>query len=174
MSQLLTDDVRAHIAVVARRMVGCGGLLPGDVEDLEQELCLAVLRAEKAYDPTKSTITTFTNRVIDNARKMILRSQRNHRCDRFVSLNLPVGSKEGDLEAVDLLVSESPSAPEVLSARELPEWTYRLSPLHRKICRWLLRGESKRCIARRLHISPDTLYRELRSLRERVRDTIRN
>ncbi len=66
---------KSFIECKARQLIGKCGIRSQDVEDVEQELYLDLSKRMPRYDPGKSKITTFIQRVVENKIANILRER---------------------------------------------------------------------------------------------------
>ena len=72
----LTDDALRIIARKARKLVGRVGLTSSDIEDIQQEMAVVILRRLKLFDPKRSSYTTFVQMVVNWRATDILRHRR--------------------------------------------------------------------------------------------------
>jgi len=56
----------ATIRIKSRGLIGKAGFMPGDFEDIRQEIILDLLQRLPNYDPEKSSRHTFINDLVDN------------------------------------------------------------------------------------------------------------
>ena len=158
---LLTPEVIEHIGHVANRMLRTSNLGESDRADLIQEMSLAVIKAGKSFDPSKGSLVTFTNCVIERTRKNIYRHRINTRRD-VPSIPL-VESKEEGSEGVsldELLLSEE-SEDRKQDLRDVWEIVSTLSGDLRKACDFILVGNSCEKTARLMGIPPTTFRRKI-------------
>jgi len=94
----LNDYARTCIHHMARKLVGRAGYTEDDVEDIEQDLALELLKWLPKFDPEKATFNTLISRVIRwkcrnllRHRQMELRDHRREEC----SLNDEIDDGEG-------------------------------------------------------------------------------
>ena len=81
--------IASTIRIKARQLVGRAGFTRDDVEDIEQELRLAILERVTKYDQTKSTTFTFYTRIIERKISNMLRDRTTTRRDvRHVTCSL--------------------------------------------------------------------------------------
>jgi len=88
----------------ARQLVGRFGFTRSDHADIEQELALHLIEHMDQFDPRRSSLNTFLNRIVDRRIISILRQrcaqQRDYR--RSLALNEAMADYEDDrLEPVD-------------------------------------------------------------------------
>ncbi len=72
----LTPEMVKLIKSRAYTLSSSYGHTPEDREDLEQEMALRLLTALPKYDPARSSLATFANRVIESWNKMLVRERR--------------------------------------------------------------------------------------------------
>jgi RNA polymerase sigma factor (sigma-70 family) len=77
---IVSEYARAAIRAKAARLCRQPGFQRRDQEDLEQELVIHLLVRLQGYEPERSSINTFIDRVLDSAVRMELR--RAHRLKR--------------------------------------------------------------------------------------------
>ncbi len=118
-----------------------------EMEDVEQEVMWAVVRAQGAYRAERGKVGAFVCKVMTNAARMYYRARRK------VRREVEMGSW------VECVAWRGLSPAEIVARRELPEWYYQLCPCHQQVCRWILQRVSRREMARRLGMSVDTFYR---------------
>jgi RNA polymerase sigma factor (sigma-70 family) len=73
---LTTPYVTILIRSKAAGLSRTSGFQRGERGDLEQELTAHVLRQADRYDPARSSVNTFIDRVVDSAAAMIVRDRR--------------------------------------------------------------------------------------------------
>jgi RNA polymerase sigma-70 factor (ECF subfamily) len=73
---VLTDYAKNLIKFKARQLSRRQSFRPSDLDDLKQELWLTVTKKCEQFDPTKASLDTFIDRVVDTAAAMILRNRR--------------------------------------------------------------------------------------------------
>jgi len=86
------------IARKARQLAGKAGFTPSDVEDIEQDIRLDVLRRLRRFDPAKSNRHTFIAMVVRRCVASILerrRAEKRNGGRRPQSLNAPIRDAEG-------------------------------------------------------------------------------
>jgi RNA polymerase sigma-70 factor (ECF subfamily) len=76
---VVTAYARSLIRYKAQQLSRKRGYGPSDREDLEQELLLHLLERAHLYDPKRGAASTFADRVIQNAGRMILRHRRRQK-----------------------------------------------------------------------------------------------
>jgi RNA polymerase sigma factor (sigma-70 family) len=134
----------------ARDMVGLFGFSKSDREDLEQEFRLEILKQSAHYDQTKSSVQTFSDRVITH-RIADLIKERQAQCRdwrKTVSLSDPLPGSEDDLTFEDCLdanggidIRKAPCSPQQEAfdqRRDIQRFLSRLEPRLRDLCIRLL------------------------------------
>jgi len=176
----INEYAQKLIKRTARTLVGKAGLTKSDIEDIEQELTLELLKRLPKFDPARAALNTFITAVIRMHAAKILETRswgiRDYRREEF-SLNEEVRDGEGDTtERGDLIGREEHDrrlggrserdrhdmvldVDAVLS--RLPEDT-------RKLCE-LVKTMTAPEAARRLGIPESTAYKQLADLRETFR-----
>ncbi len=100
----LNDYAETLIHHKARQLVGEAGYAADDVEELEQELRLDLLRRLPKFDPSKATFKTFVTRLVERKICNLIRNRRremrDYRCEEG-SLNDLVETVEADNEKVE-------------------------------------------------------------------------
>ncbi|WP_298031819.1 sigma-70 family RNA polymerase sigma factor [uncultured Desulfovibrio sp.] len=173
---LADPRVQKLIRRKAQNMVGLFGFSATDRQDLEQEFRLAILKQSAQYDQTKSSIQTFSDRVIAH-RIADLIDERQAQCRdwrKTVSLSDPLPGAEDDLTLDDCLDAEgcidarksrySPQQEASDQRRDILRFLALLEPQLRDCCMRLLR-QSIAEIARETGEPASTLYDRQRRLR---------
>jgi RNA polymerase sigma factor (sigma-70 family) len=79
-NELLNEYARTLIRVKARQLIRRPGFSRSDQGDVEQDLFLHVLSKFRQYDPKRSSLNTFVDRVVNSAAAMLVRERgRNKR-----------------------------------------------------------------------------------------------
>jgi RNA polymerase sigma-70 factor (ECF subfamily) len=162
----------------ARQLVGKAGHTWDDVEDIEQDLTLDVLRRLSKYKPDRSQLNTFVALVVEHriasliaARKARMRDYRLCCC----SLNDYLENEDGDtVERIETVDQEdyfrrtgrlSRTATELGDlALDIREVAGRLPPKLRELCR-LLQTDTITKISRDTGVPRTTLYEGIKKLR---------
>lgn len=147
-----------------------------DRDDLYQEGRLAWLLAEDTYrrDGGASRATYIGRCVTNHLRDLARRAaaQRRGGGRRVLSLDLPV-TEDGD-SLIDLLADSSPMPQEEVESSDLRRrfsgLRERLSGRQRAVLDGLSREQPIAGLARDLSVSRDTLYEDIRRIREVARD----
>jgi hypothetical protein len=94
----LNDVIETAIRIRSRRLVGRAGFTAQDLDDIRQDLRLAVLAGMGKFDPARGTLNTFVTRVIKTAICQMIRHRRapmrDRRCEAF-SLNGTLRDSDG-------------------------------------------------------------------------------
>lgn len=92
-----TSRISRNIHIRAVRLAR-SGTVPGlDVDDIEQELRLDLIRRVHKFDPTKSSFDTFADRIVANRIATLASATRATRAERAMqSLHSHVGEDEAD------------------------------------------------------------------------------
>ncbi len=135
----------------ARGMVGHFGFSMSDQEDLEQEFRLTILMKSSQFDQSKSSVQTFSDRIIRH-RIADLIAERQAQCRdwcKTISLSEPFSGEETDLTIEDCLDSagnidahKSNLSPEHEACdlrMDIERFLTRLEPQLRDFCMRLLR-----------------------------------
>lgn len=105
--QVLDKELQSIIRTAARRAADKGRLRHGEVEDLEQDLTVAVLEARKSFDPDRGDWRSYAKKAIELRRTKVLRGsfaqKRNHRGVVSLSVQVRIDDDEGSTELVHLL-----------------------------------------------------------------------
>jgi len=163
----------------ARRLVKKLELPKADIEDMEQDLRLELVRRLPAYDPGKSNPATFARMVIQfHAKEIARRHGRPKRCSRLpvISLSEKVSDEDGDVaeraevitRADDkrLMVHDDTEAIDM--AIDVGEAVRRLPEEERELCE-LLSTMSIPKAARHLGMYEGTLRLRVEKLRRKFR-----
>ena len=73
---VLTDYARTLIRFKARQLCRLHGFSRSDEEELQQDLWVAVVKQADNFDPQRSSLDTFIDRVVNTQVAMILRERR--------------------------------------------------------------------------------------------------
>lgn len=106
---VLTDYAKNLIKFKAHQLSRRRGFTPSDQSELQQQLWTSVVQAADQFDPAKSSLNTFIDRVVNSAVAMILRGRRRKkRADGFhaQSLDEPV-QQNGHAEPLGASVSDA-------------------------------------------------------------------
>ena len=153
------------------------GHTPEDREDLEQDMALQLLSALPTYDPEKSILQTFANRVIDywtsvQARKWQA-SRRDYRA-RGVSLDEPCMGEDGERTTLGDMLREDEALgfAEALGCIEAVELKIEvekamatLSPQLRELCRSLM-NQSVADLCRSHNVSRGQVAFQMKKIRK--------
>ncbi|MDH4201381.1 MAG: hypothetical protein OEV87_00610 [Phycisphaerae bacterium] len=85
------------IEILAKELIGKCGITPDDLEDIEQEMMIDLLRRLGNYDRSKAKLTTFIKRVLERKIANILRQ----RCTEKEFLNRSCLSLEKSIQSYD-------------------------------------------------------------------------
>jgi RNA polymerase sigma factor (sigma-70 family) len=173
---LADPKVQKLIRRKAKDMLGLFGFNKSDREDLEQEFRLEILKQSPQYDRSKSSIQTFSDRIIAH-RIADLIEERQAQCRdwrKTVSLSAPLPGSEDDLTLEDCLDADgnidarkSPCSPQQEASdqrRDIQRFLSRLEPQLREFCMRLLR-QTVAEIARETGEAASTLYDRQRRIR---------
>lgn len=174
----IDPDVARIIRYKASRLVGHAGFLFDDLEDLEQELMLDLLRRLPKWDAAQAQLKTFVSRIVDHKIATLITAQkagiRNYR-DRGHSLNAPLVPEDDESvergEIIDLddylLRTGKASRPLAeLDDLRIDVWRVidRLPPRLRDLCE-RLRTQTVAEISRDTGIPRGTIYELVTKLR---------
>lgn len=107
--QQLTDPttrISRNIRIRAARLARSGAVPGLDVEDIEQELRLDLIRRAHNFDPKKASFDTFADRIIANQIATLASATRAMRAERAMQpIDVRVGEDEsgGGLTLLDVL-----------------------------------------------------------------------
>ncbi len=167
------------IRVKAKKLIGKAGYTKADSEDIRQEITLDLLQRLPNYDPTKSSLHTFVNDVVDHKiARMIEARNAEMRDFKTVPLSLNVLEEDADgtlFEQIDEIEDETlPWNPGPGKASEFDLFELRndiirilskLPPHLREICLRLMRNNIF-VVAKEMGIPRATLYDHLKIIRE--------
>lgn len=92
-----TSRISRNIRIRAGRLARSGAVPGLDVDDIEQELRLDLIRRAHNFNPEKSSFNTFADRVIKNQIATLASATRAMRAERVMqSLHSHVGENEAD------------------------------------------------------------------------------
>lgn len=77
---IFTNYAKSLIKFKARQLSRRHDFQPAELEDLQQELWLALVKAAEQFDPAKASLDTFIDRVVNTAVAMLVRARQ--RCKR--------------------------------------------------------------------------------------------
>lgn len=173
------DDYASQIIKYkAKRLIGRFGFTESDLEDLEQELILDLLRRLPMYNPARAQRNTFIARVVEHKIATIIESQkagmRDYRLCRW-SLNDRLEDEEGgSVERMETINQEDYLLRTGKLSRPLDELRAltidvrrameQLPPELRELCRCLMSDTFTR-ISRETGIPRGTIYEFIKKLR---------
>jgi len=172
----MVEAARKDAACTANRIAGAFGYSREDREDLEQTLILAVLEKAGAFDPARGGIKTFVGTVV---RGELLHALRRRRADKWIRAIPCLHDDAFDGEEIvpyhetldravcmDCMRREE-TDPFLIAdlCHDVAVALKLLTPRQRDISRLLMKTD-KATAAHRLGISRQTLYREIKAIRE--------
>lgn len=173
------DRIHIHEQVrnAARQAVRKAGLRPCDAEDLEQDLWADLLTRWPRYDPQRSSIRTYVDRVLRHRVHRIL----EHRSAQCRDPRKVAGSVEQFEEAAedglhvrdlnDYLRSTRQDEEETLSLRvDLERALQGMCPEIRELCHQRVQGSSVREMAKEAGISTSTAHRVFATARDQLQE----
>lgn len=99
--------ISRNISVRSARLARSNAVPGMDVEDIEQELRLDLIRRAPNYDPAKASFETFADRIVANRIASLASATQASRAERTMqSLDMPIGAGDdvdGDLTLADVL-----------------------------------------------------------------------
>jgi len=168
------------IRVKSKKLIGKAGYSKADSDDIRQEITLDLLQRLPNFDPSKSSLHTFVNDVVDHKiARMIEVRNAEMRDFKTVPLSLNVLEEDADgtlFELIDEIADET--LPWNRDAGEMSEYELlelrndiirvlsKLPPQLREICLRLMRT-SIFVVAKEMGIPRATLYDHLKIIRER-------
>ena len=156
-----------YIEKKAKELAGKYGFAEDEVEDLQQELSLHLLRQWSQYDPSKSKPTTFIADLIDIRISEMIRDQRAQKRDAQRCVAFSEAGEAAEYGLMDGVRGQ----PEVSDQEQAELRTdcdtvlSKLSPDLRRTAE-LLQEMSPAAVARELGISEGTLWKRMARLRE--------
>lgn len=105
---VLTDYAKNLIKFKARQLTRRRDFQTAELEDLQQELWLALIKAAQRFDPAKASLDTFIDRVVNKAVAMLVRTRqrkRNGITQRMPSLSDERTSPDGRTEPLAATIS---------------------------------------------------------------------
>jgi RNA polymerase sigma factor (sigma-70 family) len=108
--QLVRNEyAQASIRVKARQLCRQDGFRESDVEDIEQDLWLYLLAQAENFDPTRGSLNTYIDRLVNTAAAIMARSHdREMRADGFQATSLDTAPSGKDAKRPSLRSSLSP------------------------------------------------------------------
>lgn len=86
---VLTDYARNLIRIKARQLSRQRHFRHAEEEDLRQELWMAVVNQAEKFDPSRASVDTFIDRVVNSAVVMLVRDrQREKRAEGFLAISI--------------------------------------------------------------------------------------
>lgn len=154
----LTEEVVAHIQAVATDLIKSPCFSESDLEDICQELSMAVSLAFDHYDCRRSSYYTFAQGVIRTARLNLYRGYK----DRS-RIGLNEVSIEEMPDSISGLIDENAIPPdEIMERRELIAQVRAILPtlslFHQEICEKIMAGMPVSEIAARLNMTRSQFY----------------
>lgn len=118
--EILLDKYKPFIEKKLRRYANCFKKYGVDIEDLKQELYLAVIYAINNYDQNgNASFYTYLNRLVEYRLSNFWREQFSYRNSAFfnsVSLSLPIGE---NLTLADLLTDKSYNIEDIIAEKNV-------------------------------------------------------
>ena len=105
----ITDSAATTIRRKARRLVGTVGFTTSDVQDLEQELRLDLMKRLHKFDPDRGSYNTFVARIIDHKIQNIIRHRKQEIRDfrrESYSINGSIEPSDGNSTKFSDLISQ--------------------------------------------------------------------
>jgi len=162
-----------RIKTKARQLVGKGGFTESDVEDIEQELRLDLLKRFPHYDPDRGSLEGFVSGVLDHRIASLLAGRIAKKRDWSrvaLSLNEMIPDGEGEeVERAATMPADEPEADIRDLAFDLAEALAALPPKLRRLCK-RLQEASVAQIAREEGVSRKTVYAWIKKVREKLED----
>ncbi|MBF0424597.1 MAG: sigma-70 family RNA polymerase sigma factor [Magnetococcales bacterium] len=163
-------DLHGEAVRVIRFKAGQLSRLPcftrADVEDLEQELAMDLLRRLPWFDPSRAGLATFLDRIVGHRAANLVAGAMAKRRGGGLTLVSVDDLESGDDQETTL---DSPNQERVELGVEVRRLLGRLPEEHRHLCH-LLMAVDKPEIPRRLGVSRATFYRRLAEVRGFFRD----
>lgn len=176
LARFLTPYIQKLIKRKAKQLCRLSEFTTSDREDIAQDLTLALLKQAGKYDPSRASIDTFGDRVINNAVRMLLRHRRRKiRAEGFRTLSLSTVVFEADSGAVTLgdvitdgdngrRLGTTPRDPDL--ERDVAE-AMELLPPDLRILAEALTEDCPAHAAKKLGISRSTVYDRVKQIRKR-------
>ncbi len=161
----------------SRQLINKCGFTRSDRDDIQQELWLRVLKAERSFDPNHAHWNAFITAAIERHAANILRDKRSGKRDyrRAVSLNVLVAGEDGQVELGKTIGSREYDARRVSWPRErhdreqlkqdVNDFIPKLSPEDQTLC-GVLKEHSPSEAARRMDVPCSTFHRKVQQLRQ--------
>ncbi len=166
-TNLLTDyaseQIAYRIAELRQRRIQ-----EAELEDLSQDLCLALIVDGGEYDPGKGAVNTFINAVLDRrvGQYLVLRWQRNRKMsgtlDDLSESEAPTTNDphQGALSDLDRLYLKC----------DVEVFSRRMTPRQKTICRLLGEGHGDARIGRNLKVHSKLVQQDMFEIREAFLD----
>ena len=150
----INDYTRKIVSTKTTLMLGKCGIGVKDLEDIEQELYLELLKKSKNYNPEKGRTSTFVQCILQNKISEILsRKKKELVCRTFTEC----GFFSDDIDEAQFIDQSHLIDREDLSI-DVRDVADSLTPELRVACKLLARGESVTEVARRLGLKRSTFY----------------
>ena len=105
---IVTDYARRLIRHKAQKLSRHALFRPADVEDVHQELWLAIVKQARRFNAERAALDTFIDRIVKSAVAMLVRDRRRYkRAGNFQTLSLSVEFSTGGKEAWAAHISEA-------------------------------------------------------------------
>lgn len=174
----LDDFARRHIRHKVKQLIGREGFARSDVEDLQQDLTLDLLRRLPHFDPARASRNTFTVRVVAHRIASIIQhrqaAMRDYRRNEH-SLNETIhDEEEGPVEVSQTIDHEANRTGR--SSEELGQLKFDVAcvianlPEDLKEFCICLKTQSPSEISREAGVPRPTLYEPIKKLRQRLED----
>ncbi len=150
----INDYVRKVVTTKTSLMLGKCGIGVDDLEDIEQELYLEVLKKSRTFDPDKGMPSTFIQCILQNKIADILsRKKTELMCRSFTE----AGEVLDDLEEAEF-VDQSHSLEMQELSMDVNNTVDSLTPLLQQACLLIGSGETMTEVAKRLGLKRSTFY----------------
>lgn len=145
-TNMLTPRIEQDILVCARGMIGRAGITADDIEDVQQDLRLAILSAMRHYDPARSSPETYASRVIRSACVDIVRA-RHAQCRDTRREDYSMDAIEPESEASDTKMPSKDYRHDIDMAIDIRNAMADLSPSDLRVAEMMLDGSGPQEIA---------------------------
>jgi RNA polymerase sigma factor (sigma-70 family) len=171
---VVSEYAQTLIRVKAWQLCRHPGFSPSDENDFKQELALLLLAKLAQFDPTRATLNTFIDRVVESGVRMLLRAARRLKRGggrRVASLDVPLPVDDDEEQTLGDTVSYDTHSRRTGSRISDPRDQFVDRGAIEQALEWM--SEDLRQLARRLmETTPTELAADLGISRQRMREPI--
>lgn len=146
------EYIRQSIAVIVDQQTRTFPILASYADDIEQELWIHVSRALRRFSTNGSaSVESFIRAILDRRIHNVIK--------KYFSVSSINTFNAEPLDSVEALaIREKDEIRQLNLKMDMKTVLGKLTPMQKKICRWIMQGEPFSCIAERLNLSESSFY----------------